>query len=372
MRAARADMVGGRGPVARANDRGRESAPRVLVILDGASEPLGAAPTSLERAVTPTLDTLAREGSLARVRTVAPRLEAGSESAIPALLGWVPPAPVDRGLVEAAAREIAVPRDGRAWRIDVRDADDGARADASVVRAALAAQLPRHALHVLGGHRLLAVGREALPSVETLAAGLAAWSLHALESAAPAGAAAASTRPARVTLHPWSEGIVPPPLLDAATVVVAAPGAAAGIARLMGARVVTPAGATGRPGSDLAAKRRAALVAIRAGAQQIVIHVGAPDEAAHERDAAAKIAAIEAADALLLAPLSEALRSVGGTLRVCPDHGCDPASGLHDADPVPCLTWSAGRPGSGQGRLTERAVAALPVTELVPRALVAA
>ena len=43
-----------------------------LVILDGASEPLGPAPTSLERAGTPALDALGREGGLSRVRTVAP------------------------------------------------------------------------------------------------------------------------------------------------------------------------------------------------------------------------------------------------------------------------------------------------------------
>ena len=57
------------------------------VILDGASEPLGEEPTSLERARTPVLDGLAAEGSVIRLRTVARGLPAGSESAIPALLG---------------------------------------------------------------------------------------------------------------------------------------------------------------------------------------------------------------------------------------------------------------------------------------------
>lgn len=329
------------------------AAPDVLVILDGASEPLGVAPTSLERAATPALDALCRDGALARVRTVAPWLAAGSESAIPALLGWVPPAAVDRGLVEAAARGIAVPDGGRAWRVDVRDADDGARAGAAVVRAAalaLAAALPAHDVHELGGHRLLVVGEQP-------------WSLPGTP-ALPAG----------VTFHPWAEGIAPPRVLDAATVVIAAPGAAAGIARLMGARVVTPAGVTGRPGSDLAAKARAALDAIAAGAERIVVHVGAPDEAAHELDPAAKVAAIEAADAAAIAPLADAVRTAGGTLRVCPDHGCDPATGLHDAAPVPCVTWAASRGAHAASprRLTEREAAALPVTDLAPRALAAA
>jgi hypothetical protein len=40
-------------------------------------------------------------------------------------------------------------------------------------------------------------------------------------------------------------------------------------------------------------------------------------------------------------PLAQALRAVGGQLRVCADHGCDPATGEHLAGPVPCVSWSA-------------------------------
>jgi len=354
--------------------------PSVLVILDGASEPLRRAPTSLERAATPALDALAAAGELSRVRTVAPWLAPGSESAIPALLGWVPPSPVDRGLVEAAARGLPVPPGARAWRVDVRVAGTGARADAAAVAPAVVAALPAHDVHAIGGHRLLVVGEEPLPA-------LVPPSLD-------------------VVLHPWSEGIVPSQSLDATTVVIAAEGAAAGIARLMGAHVVVPAGATGRPRSDLAAKAAAALAALRAGAAQVVIHVGGADEAAHERDAAAKVAVLEQADRDMIAPLAAALCATGGTLAVCPDHGCDPSTGLHDDTPVPRLDWSVvargaggdgalgsadeaasdasgaragGVPGRAGGstsparpRLTERAVAALPVAELATRELAAA
>ncbi|MDW5597213.1 hypothetical protein VSS74_22895 [Conexibacter stalactiti] len=407
----------------------RRGGPEVLVILDGASEPLGAGalgagplgseplgsePTSLERAATPALDALCAAGTLTRVRTVAPWLEAGSEHAIPALLGWVPPAPVDRGAIEAAARGIEVPAGCRAWRVDVRVALDGARADAGAVRESVGEVLaradagavrearasadagtdadagigavrevcggrgasPRFAVHALGGHRLLVVGSAPLPTLPALAG---------------------------LTLHAWPQGVVPPRLLGADTVVIAAPGAAAGIARLMGARVVTPPGATGQPGSDLAAKARAAIDAIADGAARVVVHVGAPDEAAHELDAAGKVIAIEAADRDLIAPLVATVRAAGGTLRICPDHGCDPADGRHVAAPVPCLTWSAqGAPSSAQRapdfaqgaplsaqrapdcaqgtprsahvapRLTERAVAGLPVVELAQRERVAA
>jgi 2,3-bisphosphoglycerate-independent phosphoglycerate mutase len=118
---------------------------------------------------------------------------------------------------------------------------------------------------------------------------------------------------------------------------------------------VTPAGATGTPNTDLRAKATAAIAAIDDRARRVLVHVSAPDEAAHERDPAAKVAAIERIDAELIEPIAEAVGRAGGSLAVCPDHGCDPSTGEHDDHPVPCLRW----PADGvRGRLTERAVAA--------------
>ncbi len=275
-----------------------------LVILDGASEPAGAGPTSLERAHTPALDRLCAGGRVSRLRTVAPGLMPGSETAIPPLLGWTPPGPVDRGALEAAARGIEPPPGERAWRVDC----DGAL------------ELPGHVVHPLRGRRKLVIGPPPLRDLGT-------------------------------AVRVWPEGLVPPRILDARTVVVAAPGAAAGIGRLMGARVVCPPGATGGPDSDLTAKAAAALKAIAAGAEHVVVHVGGADEAAHARDAELKVAVLERADAELIGPLA----AVVDSLRVCPDHGCDPADGTHSAEPVPVLDWPAEAPTGG--RLTE-AVAA--------------
>ena len=274
----------------------------VLVILDGASEPRRAGPTSLEAARTPVLDGLAAEGDVTALNTVPTGLPAGSETAIPVLLGWTPPTRVDRGALEAAARGIEPAAGERAWRVDAADADEAARA-AEVLRA----RLPAHRVHRLGGHRLLVCGRPPLPDV----AGLRAW----------------------------PEGAVPPRVLDERTTVSAARGAAAGAARLMGARVVNPPGATGLPDSDFGAKATYARAAIAGGARRVVVHVGAPDEAAHQRDRALKIATIERADREILGPVAQAVALAGGSLRVCPDHGCDPETGEHDAAPVPCVTW---------------------------------
>jgi len=369
----------------------RAPAVDVLVILDGASEPLGDGPTSLERAHTPILDALATDGELLRLRTVARGLAAGSESAIPALLGWVPDGPVDRSAIEAAAHGIEVGDGERAWRVDRRD-----RGDAAATARALAERLGArhstadHRVHHLSRHRMLIV----TPApARTLGAELLGVELRSgvlrtgLLSAGALGAETPRPGGARDDLFVWPAGALPPRMLDERTVVIGARGAAVGIARLMGAYTVVPPGATGRPGTDLAAKAAAALEAIEAGATRVVVHVGAPDEAAHEHDGEAKVAAIEAADEQLLGPLAEALRARRArpgdgsvTLQVCPDHGCDPASGRHDDAPVPCLRWPfdrvddvpapAGEPRFEPrferrrgGRLTERAVAELAVTE---------
>jgi 2,3-bisphosphoglycerate-independent phosphoglycerate mutase len=339
----------------------------VLVILDGASEPLREAQTSLERARTPVLDSLADEGAITALRTVASGLPVGSETAIPGLLGWVPDTAVDRGAIEAAAHRIEVADGERAWRVDRRDRRD-ATVTARQLAQVLAKSVParrgasRGRVHHLCGHRMLVVGPDPR---RTLGGELLQVALR-------------SGRFGR-ELSVWPAGAVPPRVLDNETVVIGARGAAIGIARLMGARTIVPRGATGRPGTDLVAKAAAALMAMEGGphgegsetgrrgetdtrgksaATRVVVHVGAPDEAAHERDAEGKVAAIEAADALLLGPLARALRASGGTLQVCPDHGCDPATGMHDGTPVPCLQWPAAN-ASG-GRLTERtALAAL-------------
>jgi 2,3-bisphosphoglycerate-independent phosphoglycerate mutase len=331
----------------------------VLVILDGASEPLGEDPTSLERARTPVLDGLAAEGSVIRLRTVAPGLPAGSETAIPALLGWVPDAPVDRAAIEVAAHGIEVDHGERAWRVDRRD-----RADATTTTRLLAERLAgrrgvrAHRVHHLAGHRMLVVGHD--HAVGSDSASTPAGELLGLELRAGL---------LGTELLVWPAGAILPRILEEDSVVIGARGAAIGIARLMGARTIVPRGATGRPGTDLDAKATAALAAIDAGATRVVVHVGAPDEAAHEHDARAKVAAIEAVDAHLLAPLADALRTqrsrLGAetaTLQVCPDHGCDPSTGHHDSAPVPCLRWPFAS-ASGE-RLTERAVAGRSVTAL--------
>lgn len=294
-------------------------APTVLVILDGASEPIEAEePTSLERASTPVLDALAQLGTLHRLATTPPELPAGSETGCALLLGWHPPAAVDRAWLEAAARGLEVAVDEVAWRIDVHAAGGDRLASTDAARIAGACAVPGARVHHLAGHRLLAVG-----SPDAVAAVVAA-----IEQAAPA-------------VHRWPAGVQPAaPVLDARTVVIGAPGAVTGLATLLGARTRSPEGVTGRPGEPLGALAAAALAELHAGeAEWIVVHVGGPDEAAHAHDDRAKVDELEAADEELLLPLTAALHEAGGRLEVAVDHGCDPRTGQHDGAPTPFLRW---------------------------------
>ena len=306
----------------------------VLVILDGASEPVvDDEPTSLERADTPVLDALAAAGTVRRLRTIPAGLPAGSETGIAVLLGWTPSAPVDRAALEAAALDLEIPAGHEAWRVDAPG-----RGDAGALRFP-----PEVAVHLLGAHKVLAV--------------------------VPAG------YPLQAE-HVWPRGVTPPRVLDGDTVFIATGGAGIGLARLLGARAIT----TG-------ALATAAVTELLAGAARVVVHVQDADEAAHDRDPDANAEALTRADEDVLFPIAAAIHQHGGTLTVTADHGTDPRTGEHDAAPVPAVVWdpeaSAGEElpddedlpvlampkrrataGATAGRrVTERWVATLPVEE---------
>jgi len=313
----------------------------VLVIPDGAAQPQRAGEaTALASARTPVLDGLAAGGEVARVAVTPRALSPGSETGVPALLGHVPTRALGRGRIDAAGYGVPVPNGLVPWRADVLR-EDGSRATAGMARM-IAAALGGAWTH---GHRLV---------------------LFAPEGSAPAGGAAgagvpASSGGAAPGVRLWPDGATLPRALDETTVVIAARGAAAGCARLLGAALVVPPGATGDVDTDLHAKARAAVDAIERGAARVVLHVGAPDEAAHRCDAAAKVGVLEALDADLLGPLRDAVARAGGTLAVCPDHGTDPLDGTHDAGAVPALRWGRGVAPAGPSRMTEAACARAPV-----------
>jgi 2,3-bisphosphoglycerate-independent phosphoglycerate mutase len=99
-----------------------------------------------------------------------------------------------------------------------------------------------------------------------------------------------------------------------------------GLATLIGWQNITVPGATGYLDTDYAAKGRYAIDALDS-TDIICVHVEATDEASHEGRVDAKIAALEAIDQQIVAPLHAALEKHGEyRILVSPDH------------PTPCRT----------------------------------
>lgn len=115
-----------------------------------------------------------------------------------------------------------------------------------------------------------------------------------------------------------------------------------GIARLIGWDVVEVEGATGYLDTDYVAKGRAAIETLQSR-DFVVVHVEATDEASHEGNAAAKIAAVERIDTDIVAPVHEWLRGQGEyRLLVCPDHPTFLRTRTHSHGYVPFALCGAG------------------------------
>ena len=175
----------------------------VLVILDGASEPLrGGEPTSLERARTPALDGLAREGALSRVRTIAPGLPPARRRRSPRC--WAGRRPRRSTAARSRRRRTASRLGrGRAGLADRRRRRGGRRAGAAesvVPPTALRCRRAGHAVHRLAGHRLLLVGRAAVARAARRApgcgAGPRAWCRRGCSAPTPSSSARAARRSA--------------------------------------------------------------------------------------------------------------------------------------------------------------------------------
>ena len=93
-----------------------------------------------------------------------------------------------------------------------------------------------------------------------------------------------------------------------------------GLAALIGWERIKVPGATGYTDTDYAAKGRYAAAALPA-ADVVCVHIEATDEASHEGDAEAKVAALENIDRHIVRPVLDALRSLGDhRILVVPDH----------------------------------------------------
>jgi 2,3-bisphosphoglycerate-independent phosphoglycerate mutase len=115
-----------------------------------------------------------------------------------------------------------------------------------------------------------------------------------------------------------------------------------GIARLIGWDIIRVPGITGYTDTDYSAKGRYAVDALRSH-DLVLVHVEAPDEAAHEGNLKEKMHAIEQVDREIVGPVMAAASELGGLrLLALPDHVTSVEQSRHLRGLVPFVIWGAG------------------------------
>ena len=124
-----------------------------------------------------------------------------------------------------------------------------------------------------------------------------------------------------------------------------------GLARMIEVEMLNIPGVTDGPDNDYASQATGALEALEENAL-IVIHVEAPDEAAHADSVEDKIEAIEKIDKEIVSQIrswnKDALRVL-----VLPDHPTPISIQTHVGEPVPFILWGPGFGANGAKRFTE-------------------
>ena len=371
----------------------------VLVIPDGAADfPLAelGGKTPLEAAAKPNMDRIAREGVLGTVDTIPEGFPPGSDVAIMSVLGYDPREFYSgRAPLEAASMGIALGENDWALRCNLVTIAEGRMIDYSAghISPSEAAEIVKTLNGQLGGpgvefyagkgYRNLLVLRglkrlrvETTPphdikgeeTAKHLPRGKDAGVLKRLMDASGVvlldhrtnRRRAAAGQVAATHIWLWGEGRsrrLPSygERYGVAAAVITAVDLVAGISALAGwQRIVVP-GATGYYDTDYRGKGRAAAKALDKY-DLVFVHVEAPDEASHNRDAREKVRAIEEIDKHVAGPLLEALsRRKGWRILVLPDHYTPVQSAAHSGEPVPFAICGRGIEASGSAAFSERA-----------------
>lgn len=368
-----------------------------ILIMDGASGwalPERGGKTCLELAHTPNLDAMVQEGTLGLVRTVPTGMEPSSACACMSVLGYDPRVYYrGRAAIEAKSMGILIDdgevvfrcnlvatRDGKMW-----DYSSGhiSTSEAQQLIATLNESLGNDQVHFYPGvsyrHICKLKGREdtllanctpphdipGKPISEFLPTGPGSDLLRDLMTRSEAvlrdhpvniERRSRGDIPASMIWLFWSSGRVPdlPPFkqiygFDAA--VTAAVDVIRGLAQMMGMGVLEIPGVKDGLDNDFAGQTVGALTALNEY-DLVVIHVEAPDEAAHTGSIDDKVEAIQRIDNEVVSRLcswqSNALRVL-----VMPDHPTPIKVRTHVPDPIPFVLWGAGFTANGAKRFTE-------------------
>lgn len=375
----------------------------IVIVPDGAADEnieTHDGKTVFELAATPTLDAMAREGSLGLARTVPEGLHPGSDVANLALLGYDPREGFSgRAALEAASLGIEIPEGSAAFRANLVTIDDeGRMVDYSAGHISfeegkelieqLNAELEVDDVRLFAGngyrhiclmdnvganiptctppHDILGeIASEHLPQGQ-----FASWILEV------ENASAELLPKYGVNLHRASEGLPMATQLwlwGGATGMhlenfakryglgsagmISAVDLMRGIGKLTGMDVLRVDGATGYLDTNYAGKGRAALDYIYMH-DFVVVHIEAPDEAGHNGDLEAKVEALEAIDRHIVAPLYAMGKHYGDwRIMIAPDHPTPVSQRTHTSDPVPYVFWGSDFSGNGAKAFNEKEAA---------------
>ena len=368
-----------------------------VLIIDGAAGwalPEHGGKSCLELAHIPNLDATAREGVVGLVRTVPPGMEPSSACACMSVLGYDPRV-YYRGRSAIEARSVGVPiaegevvfrcnlvavREGKMWSYSSGHISTD---EAQVLVAALNERLgsDQACFHPGVSYRHLCKinGREDTllasctpphdipdrPIAEFLPRGQGSDLLRDLMTRSEAvlkehpvniERQARGDIPATMIWLFWGSGRIPdmPPFkevhgLDAA--MTSGVDLLGGLARMAGMEVLDIPGVTDGLDNDYAAQADGALRALDRR-DLVVIHVEAPDEAAHAGSVADKVEAMQRVDKEVVGRI----RSWNsGALRVLilPDHPTPIEIRTHSDEPVPFVLWGPGFMPNGAKGFTE-------------------
>jgi 2,3-bisphosphoglycerate-independent phosphoglycerate mutase len=369
----------------------------VVVIVDGAAGwalPERAGKTCLEIANTPNLNAMAKEGVLGMARTVPQGMEPSSACACMSVLGY-DPGVYYRGRSAIEAISMGVPtgdgdvvfrcnlvavRDGRMWSYS---SGYIGTEEARLLIETLNEKLGddkirfypgtsyRHVCRIMGREdalRALCTPPHDIPEkpvAEFLPRGQGSDLLLDLmersqdvlrEHPVNKQRQARGDIPATMIWLFWGSGKIPamPPFqdiygLDAA--MTSGVDLLRGLAKMAKMAVLDIPGVTDGQDNDYAAQAAGALETLKKH-DMVVIHIEAPDEAAHDGSIDNKVKAIERIDSEVIGRFrswkSDELRML-----IMPDHPTPIKIRTHCDDPVPFLLWGSGFKSSGASAFTE-------------------
>lgn len=360
----------------------------VVVIGDGMTdEPLKEldGETPLQRAHTPNMDFLAKNGSCGLLQTVPPGMEPGSDVANLSIMGYDPKKYyTGRGPLEAASIGAKLSNTDVGFRCNFITANEGNLADfnaghISTVEASQLIEALNQAFYSYGkfylgtSYRHLfvykykdAASLKSTPPHDVVGEPLNDHLLKPADDPLSVKLNELMYKSSEVLAeHPvnqkrldedknpanmiwlWGQGTKPQMTpfvnnygLKGAT--ITGVDLIKGIGTYLGLTNIRVPGATGYYDTDYCGKTKYTLEALK-DHDLVFIHVEAPDEAGHAGDIEEKILAIERIDRRILGKLLEELPSIGDyTIAILPDHPTPIDVRTHTSDPIPYAVYSPG------------------------------